>query len=168
MYDEPWTSCGYVSGLGCRERMVLPYAVLPESLWLDDFDDYTQEQKDEYLKRWPSDTWKAAIGCPFCGKVLLYARDDVAWDQKAIFVAGKYSADTKCFLVEFECARRDCRVPAKFHTVLGGEIPNETALLDKLCGGFFGGQCSVGHDLLPIPKEKYRLTRILDAIPSDA
>src|ERR1700723_1565681 len=144
--------------------MVLPFAVLPESLWLGDFDDYTQEQKDEYLKRWPPDTWKAAIGCPFCGKVLQYDADDVAWDQTERFAVGRFSSDTKCYRVEFECARQGCRVPAKFHTVLGGGIRNETALLDKLSRGFFGGQCSAGHDLLPIPKERYRLARILDAI----
>jgi hypothetical protein len=168
MYDEPEIRCKAITDPGCGERMVLPFSVLPESYWPDEFGEYTQERIDEYQSRWPSDTWQAAIGCPFCGKILLYARDDVGWNETEHSEEGRFSSDTKCYRVELECARIDCRVPAKFHTVLGGAIRNETALLDKLSRGFFGGQCSVGHDLLPIPKEKYRLTRILDAIPSDA
>jgi hypothetical protein len=147
--------------------MVLPFAFLPESYWNDEDLDPTQEQTIEYLTRWPEDTWRAAIGCPSCGKVLPYARRDVDWSWAPFQEEGRYSSDTNCYRIELECARKDCRLPAKFHTVLNDQIPTESGLLDKLHRGFFGGTCPAGHDLLPIPKERYRVTRILDAIPTD-
>ncbi len=167
MYDQPSIGCKNITDPQCREHMVLPFALLPESYWNDEDLDPTLEQTIEYLTRWPEDTWTAAIGCPSCGKVLPYVRRDVEWGSAPFQEKGRFSSDTKCYVVELECARRDCRLPAKFHTVLNDQIPNESALLDRLRRGFFGGICPAGHDLLPVPRERYRLARVLDAIPSD-
>jgi hypothetical protein len=93
----------------------------------------------------------------------------VSWAAAPYEEEGRYHADTTCYRVEFECAKSGCRAHAQFHTVLNERhISTEAALLDKLRVGFFSGPCPIGHDLLPIPREKYRLDRVFDAIPSEA
>jgi hypothetical protein len=56
MYDQPSIYCKNITDPRCREHMVLPFALLPESYWNDEDLDPTLEQTIEYLTRWPEDT----------------------------------------------------------------------------------------------------------------
>ncbi len=170
-YDEPVIGCG--SGDGTPERpryceaIVLPFQPLPISSGMQMPGDPIPEKTDEYQARWPPDDWRATIGCPSCGIILQYDARAVSWQRACFDESGNYFSDTTCYRIEFECARKDCRVPVRFHTVLSDRIPTEVALRATLRTDFFHGNCSAGHPLLRIPQELYRVSRVMEAIPKD-
>ena len=168
IYSQPFIECTDPrSSPYCHAKMVLPFPWLREWWVYALDDDPAQEAMGQHLANWPEEDWSANIGCPVCGTILRYASPHVSFEPVYQKVRGRYYSDTTCYRVELECAKDDCRTPAHFHTVLGGEIVSESALLNRLAGGFFGGECSKGHSLLPIEKERYKLTRALDPIPSE-
>jgi len=164
MYEQPVIQCKNIKAdPKCEGYMVLPFFPLPPECG----DDPTPEEKDEYLARWPPGTWRATIGCPSCGKILLYDAEDVEWYGAPYEEKGQHHASTTCYRVEHRCATLSCRVPVIFHTVLNVRISSQAALLEKLDREFFSGKCRNGHNIFRVPRERYRLDRVFDAIPSE-
>ena len=165
-YFEPYVICRNFKASPRCERIVLPFRGLPNKNPFDLICSPFLAETGEYPVRWPEDGWQAAIGCPYCEAAFRYGLWDVRWEAIDRDAPGVFHSDTKCYRVEFECARPNCRLPVQVHTVLGGVIPTENALRDMLHDGLFHEICPAGHDLLPIPRDRYRLTREVEAIPS--
>ena len=111
------------------------------------------------LPNWPADEWKANIGCPECGLVFVYRERSGSLGQ------GRFHSDTVCACVEFRCSQTGCGTLIKFHTTLPDRSRKSfDGLLDKLHRGFFQGRCANGHGLLPVPREKYEIREVFQAV----
>jgi hypothetical protein len=144
-------------------KIILPYPELPMTE-----DSGERSQRASSLLEWPGREWCANIGCPSCGRVLVYGPGAVSWAVAPYQGRGQFRSDTVCVYVESECATAGCRVPIKFHTIIEDRSPRSfDELRDKLHRGFFVATCRNGHSMLPTPRERYRLCEVLDPIPSD-
>jgi hypothetical protein len=165
---------GIVPSLRCKGSCCFWQIFLPLSAVVpyerDDDTLYpTQEEIDEHRSRWPPDGWLAAIGCPNCGNIHEYDESDVEWCEEEAGGPDTYSSGVVCYHVSTACAKADCRALAQFHIVVGeDQDASENALRDRLHAGLYNGKCPNGHDLLPIPKERYGVTKVVGEIPSDA
>jgi hypothetical protein len=128
--------------------------------------------------KWPRTEWKADIACPQCGCIKEYSSADVCRWHHDEPVQGDF------FLhVAMECSRSNCHVPVEFYIVDFDEIASEegkwfdfphqrekwideTDWLKLIRDGKFHGLCSKGHELLPIPKPRYRLSKRDGTLPS--
>ena len=88
-----------------------------------------------------------------------YTRRDVHWDPVSKTGRGKFHSGCTCFSIELQCARRDCKVPATVHIEKSGATEAEVEKL--LLNGFFVGDLSCGHSVLPPPKGRYRIQRVM-------
>lgn len=163
MYYQPILFCDSMKSRNYYEwhNIVLPYPELPD--W-----DGTYDEEDEDFP-WPDASWHAVIGCQECGLVSEYLSDEVAWGQAPVKGEGRFHSDAAFVRVNFECGQLGCRAPIQFYTATQNRSDESIPLLiRKLQDGFFHGRCPRGHALVPIPKERYRIQRILEAIPTDA
>lgn len=112
--------------------------------------------------RGPGNGWTALLGCREYGRIGTYGTEDIHGGVRSSLDQVRLHDDASLFLVEFECAKTDCRSPTKLHVDMrsGGEA----GLLALLRRGFFFGGLPCGHILqkrfAPIPKVRRILERL--------
>jgi hypothetical protein len=139
--------------------------------------------KEEYENppsqpKWPGAEWKAHVACPLCGCIGDYAFADVGWWHDEERLLGDF------FLhIKMECSKSDCRAPVEFYIVdfdaiardegKSFDLPHhrekwigETDWVKLIRTGRFHGVCNKGHELQPIPAQRYRVSTKRGFLPS--
>lgn len=115
--------------------------------------------EDEEIPDWPSETWRATLGCRECGHVYDYTAQDVRWESVPILGRVR-SHNANCYRVQAPCPSPTCRTRLDFYVNLH---PEETEfVLRKLLEveKFFQGFCPGGdHKIRPLPQAQYRIER---------
>ena len=113
---------------------------------------------------WPDPAWEADLACSHCGTISRYAAADILdhWRNP--------SRDL-CHRVLTECFQASCRSAVEFYLLssdyeVGRNLQDEP--LKALCTGEFRGTCSHGHNLLPVPAIRSKITPFEDWVPSAA
>jgi hypothetical protein len=129
--------------------------------------------------KWPSAEWKAHVACPLCGCIREYGFADMDWWHDEERLLGDF------FLhVKMECSKSDCHVPVEFYIVdfdviahgddwESFDLPHhrekwiaETDWVKLIRSGKFHGVCNRGHELQPIPAQRYNVSTRQGFLPS--
>lgn len=152
----PFIYCKHRSDPACP-RIVLPYSDLravPEEeqtdLWLE----------ERYQPDWPPDEWSATFGCSICGFLSQYTSVDVEWEIVPRSHPGVYHSGANCFCIEFRCAQRNCKAPARIQ--VEKIEATERDILNLFRESFFIGTLPCGHEILSLPEREYRISKITD------
>ena len=111
----------------------IPYPNIPEV-------SEDQWRSGEYEDRleWPLDEWRVLFGCRECGYVATYDADALGETILERNNQANFHNETNCYSVQLQCAKIDCKAPAKLHVNLkDGEGAKE--LLRLLKESFFDG-----------------------------
>jgi hypothetical protein len=140
------------------ERIWLPVA----SVRADDWENLETERTETYPPDWPGDGRGIVFGCSTCGFLSEYRRGNLQLDLVRKRDPGLYRVGEDCFCIEFQCGQKNCGIPAKLYIQKPGATEHEVARL--LSANFFVGQLPCGHTVACSPKEKPRISRVLDVI----
>lgn len=151
-YEAPVIKCS-----GCPCLIPLPYPDLPQT----DADRAFRPGNTSQLE-FPSDEWSAIFGCRECGRVDTYHGQDVEANIALRQSEGRYHNDATCFCVELRCGEVHCKAPATLYV----DTPNEAeaSLLGLLRASHFRGRLPCGHEIAPIPRDFYKIRRIVSRL----
>lgn len=154
---------------------------LPTAAPVDSEDDSPQSG-------WPTPSWEANLACSKCGHIRLYRSNDIRTTNLTKYRPELY------LLVRMSCFK--CRIPVGFYVpdLWRLAVERKMPLIDDLksrafCdfeldveftswaktrdwievirSGYFLGRCKSDHDLIPLPKERYRISLERGPIPTN-
>jgi hypothetical protein len=154
LYARPCITChGFMKNPShwCDHLSQLPYPDIPH---------VTEEEWSEALDidplELPTDEWTIFFGCRQCGYVDTYYGHSLAISSLERQQLAQFHNETNCFSVELQCARIDCKSPAKLHmTLFSGKSEKDLIRLLRL-PDFCWGDLPCGHQIMPIPEPFYR------------